>query len=276
MADVAAYDDTADLAALLTSDQRRVTIPRLDRPYFTRPLLVRGPKTITLEDGVVIEGIAEAFGGPGDCILSAADQRDITIQGNGATLRMACAAYDKTLQWRHVVNLKRCHGVTLQDLHLSGAGGDGIYVGAGCVDVTIRRVRCHANGRQGISVIGCNGLLINGCVLEDTFGNWPGAGLDFEPNAPGEALLRCVVRDTVIRHNRGFGFLVNVDMLDAGSAPVDITLDSCVIEQRAEDGPAVQIMAERSGPDGRVRMRDMQVVGRQRLYLTHQFRVEGL
>ena len=78
-------------------------------------------------------------------------------------------------------------------------GGDGIYLGSAPKQipnrqVTIRRVDCNANHRQGISVISAEDLLIEDCQLRHTDGTAPMAGIDFEPNHPADFLVNCVVR----------------------------------------------------------------------------------
>ena len=125
----------------------------------------------------------------------------------------------------HVLNFHGCTNVTVAGLTLAESGGDGIYLGAGRNgatnrNVVIRDVVCDRNYRQGISVITAENLLIENCILRDTGGTAPQAGIDFEPQPPHRtAGPTAVMRGCTIEDNQGYALHVYAGHLDATSAP---------------------------------------------------------
>ena len=131
--------------------------------------------------------------------------------------------------------------VRIEDLAIRSTGGDGIYLGADklgtpCEDVTIRRVICDDNNRQGISVISAKNLLIEGCVLSNTKGTPPASGIDFEPNNDRECLVRCVVRDCLFEKNEGNGIELWIGKLTGRSEPISILFENCVSRWNKKSG----------------------------------------
>ncbi|HAK94811.1 MAG TPA: hypothetical protein DCM87_07335, partial [Planctomycetes bacterium] len=139
--------------------------------------------------------------------------------------------YDKA-EWRHALSILSCADVRVTGLTLADSGGDGIYLGVAAKGVTNSNVRiedvvCERNHRQGISVISAENLLIERCILRETAGTAPMAGIDFEPNHPTEKLAACVMRDCTVERNRGVGFDFYLNNLGAASFPVSIRLERC-------------------------------------------------
>jgi hypothetical protein len=94
--------------------------------------------------------------------------------------------------------------------------------------VVIRDVVCDRNYRQGISVITAENLLIENCLLKNTAGTAPAAGIDFEPNRASERLVDCVMRNCIIENNQGYGIHIYARPLDATSKPISIRIENCV------------------------------------------------
>jgi hypothetical protein len=118
-------------------------------------------------------------------------------------------------------------------LRIAETGGDGIYLGVAtrgvpCRDVVIRRVECVANNRQGISVISVDGLLIEDCVLRDTFGTAPQSGIDFEPNGADEQISNVVMRRVTSENNAGDGFQFYLGNLDSDGPETTVEMVDCV------------------------------------------------
>src|SRR5574344_596730 len=100
---------------------------------------------------------------------------------------------------------KRSKNVRIEGLRFEESGGDGITIGAGCENFTIRDCICDRNFRQGISVLDSENLLIEGCSLINTAGTAPASGIDFEPDGAEEKLVNCVMRDCISTNNAGTG-----------------------------------------------------------------------
>jgi hypothetical protein len=145
-----------------------------------------------------------------------------------------------------------CTNVTVSGLTLAESGGDGIYLGAGKDDTTnkdivIRDVVCDRNYRQGISVITAENLLIENCVMKNTSGTPPAAGIDFEPNSANERLVHCVLRNCRFEDNQGWGIAVYMKKFDATTAPVSIRFENCTT--RGTNAGSVAISGS-GGPQG--------------------------
>lgn len=118
-------------------------------------------------------------------------------------------------------------------LTLQSSGGDGIYVGSArlpinyCKDIVIRDCTIEDQHRQGISVISVQGLLIENCVIRDTAGTAPQAGIDFEPNAGNQWLQGIVVRNCRFENNKG-GAVILFTFPGDDSHPISFLFENCV------------------------------------------------
>ncbi|HPU05677.1 MAG TPA: right-handed parallel beta-helix repeat-containing protein [Thermogutta sp.] len=229
-------DSTQCLQAALRCKAKRVIIPKMASPWVVDKLELIGNKEIIFEPGVEVVAKRGAFRGKGDCLLTAVNQENLTLVGNGATLRMwrddyAQPPYEKA-EWRHCLSLRGCRNVIIDGLKLCESGGDGIYLGAGKngepnEKIVIRNVVCDRNYRQGISVITARDLLIENVVLSNTAGTPPEAGIDFEPNRATEVLINCVMRNCLIENNRGYAIHLYAGAMNTESQPISIRLENC-------------------------------------------------
>lgn len=236
-------DSTAYLQEAIHSKVKRLILDRQASPWITRPLTGVSDQEIVFEAGTELVALEGAYRDKSDILLTFRECENVVLRGDradggaSAHLRMRkedyqSAAYDKS-EWRHGVAFFGCRNVLVQDLTIERTGGDGIYLGAGSEhrpnrQVTIRRVDCNANHRQGISVISAEDLLIEDCRLRHTDGTDPKAGIDFEPNHPTDSLVRCVLRRCIAESNAGTGFQICPQYLTSQSPPISIHLDQCV------------------------------------------------
>lgn len=230
-------DSTEILQKALDSGVRKIVIDRQASPWITRPLFVRSNSEIVFERGVEVVAKKGEFLGKGDSLLTLDRAENVKVSGYGATLRMhradyAAPPYTKA-EWRMSINLRSCGNVTIEGLALVESGGDGVYVGVAggkggpCRDIVLRDLVCDRQYRQGISVISVRNLLIERCVLRNTGGTPPAAGIDFEPNHPSEELDGIVMRDCTISDNRGAGLAFYFGQLDSTSKPISIKIENC-------------------------------------------------
>ncbi len=195
-------DSTDALQKALDSGAKKIVIDAQSSPWITRPLFVRSNCEIVFERGAEVVAKKGEFLGKNDSLFTLKCCENVKISGYGAVLRMrradyAAAPYVKA-EWRMSLNLLSCRNVTIEGLALVESGGDGVYLGVArengpCRDIVLRDIVCDRHYRQGISVISARNLLIERCTLRGTAGTAPAAGIDFEPNRPGEELSDIVM-----------------------------------------------------------------------------------
>ena len=229
-------ESTPALQAAIDSGAEKVIVENLGKPWIVDKMRLASDQELFFEEGVEVLAKQGAFKGTGDSLFSANLQENITLNGYGATLRMRRADYDgpeyEKAEWRMVLAFRSCSNVKVYGLTLTESGGDGIYLGtakAGVTnkDVHIKDVICDKNYRQGISVINAENLLIEDTILRDTAGTAPQAGIDFEPNSPGERLVNCVMRNCVSEGNAGDGYDIYIPPLTAESEPISMRFENC-------------------------------------------------
>ncbi|MBQ6340190.1 MAG: right-handed parallel beta-helix repeat-containing protein [Kiritimatiellae bacterium] len=229
-------DSTKFLQKALDSGARKIVIDRQVSPWITRPLFARSNCEIVFERGAEVVAKKGAFLGKGDSLITLKRAENVKLSGYGATLRMhradyAAPPYAKA-EWRMSINLLSCSNVVVEGLTLLESGGDGVYVGVAgkngpCQDIVLRDLVCDRQYRQGISVISARNLLIERCVLRNTGGTPPAAGIDFEPNHANEELSGIVMRDCTVTDNQGVGLDFYLGQLDGTTKPVSIKVVNC-------------------------------------------------
>jgi hypothetical protein len=230
-------DATEALQSAIDSKAKTVIVPYVGATWIVRPIRLRGNLELILEPGGLVLAKRGEFKGKGDSLFSADDCENVMIRGYGATLRMWKQDYQREpyekAEWRMTLALRGCKNVLVEGLRLESSGGDGIYIGATkanrwCENVTIRNCIAQDHHRQGISVITAQNLLVENCAFSGTSGTAPEAGIDFEPNAPEERLVNCVVRNCLFQDNAGAAMQIYLRPLDATSEPVSIRFENCV------------------------------------------------
>ncbi len=258
------HDSTEFLQNALHSNVKRLIVDRQASAWVTRPLSGVSDQEIVFEAGTELVALKGAFQAKGDCLLSFRECHHVTVRGaaeagrSAARLRMQKADYQSDAyaksEWRHGLVFSGCRDVLVQDLTIEQTGGDGIYLGASSKtgsnrNVVIRRVDCHANHRQGISVISAENLLIEDCRLRHTQGTAPQAGIDFEPNHWTDVLVHCVVRRCLAEGNSGTGYQICPQYLSGRSKPMSIYLEDCVSRNNGQHGVHM-CTAQQDAPGG--------------------------
>jgi hypothetical protein len=231
-------DSTSSLQACLDSGARVILIPDMGKPWITQPLSLRSHTTIILQEGAEILAKSGAFRRGDDSLLGLKDAEDVALYGYGARLAMRKddyrkAPYEKS-EWRHAIELYGCARVSVLGLSVDASGGDGVYLGRGSLqsynsDVILKDLLLKNHHRQGISVISAQDLRIENVEMSFTEGTLPSAGIDFEPNYADERILRCTLKNCIIRANAGAGVLVNLHSLDQSSPDIDIRVEDSFI-----------------------------------------------
>lgn len=231
-----------------------------------KPLNLVSNQTLIFSDGVVIQAKEDCFHGRNDSLLSGRKLTNVSLIGGGnATLRMRrddyanSALYTKA-EWRHGIGLWDCNDVVIRGLTVTETGGDGLYLGASSngtnKNVLVENCNFDKNYRQGISVISAENLTIRHCKLNNTDGTNPKAGIDFEPNHPGQRLVNCVLEDSELKGNAGGGVDVYVVNLDGTSPPISIAVNRCIVSGNAVGVAATTTRSMTSPVKGKVTFTD--------------------
>lgn len=225
-------DSTLFLQAALDSGAQTVVIDRQNGPWVTLPLLARSDTTVAFEPGVELQAKRGAFMGVRDYLFTVRGVANVTILGSdGARMKMHKSDYQKPpyprSEWRFTLRIESSTNVTVQGMAFVESGGDGIVVTGASKDVTIRDCLCDGNHRQGISVCSAENLLIENCVLRNTSGTAPAAGIDLEPDKPWEKLKNIVIRDCLSENNDGDGFQSYLAAMSGASEEISVTFERC-------------------------------------------------
>ena len=238
-----AKDATPFVRAAIASRARKLTLDGENRSWNVLPLVGRSDLSLVVPKGSELVAKRGEYHKDSSTLLLFDCASNVVVTGGGR-IRMWFEDYTNRniyawSEWRHALSFSGCRNVRIENLAVCDSGGDGICLGTSFTngantDFTIRNVTLTRNNRQGISVISADRLLIERCVMEDTCGTLPMAGIDFEPNFTYQKLRDIVVRDCVSRRNLGSGFDFSVGNLKGESTPISITLENCRSEQNAK------------------------------------------
>ncbi len=229
-------DSTRFLQQALDSGAPKLVLDRQAGPWYTLPLKMRSNTELVLEPGVELVAKRGAYKGLRDFLLELPHVTNCVVRGGtGSTLRMWKADYQgpdyRHGEWRYGLRLHHVTNVLVEGISIVETGGDGIGVSG--KDVVIRNCVCDRNHRQGISVFDAENLLIEDCVLSNTSGTAPQAGIDIEPDTNRERLVGVVLRNVVSRGNAGNGFDLYLNNLDDTCPPVSVRFENCRSEGNA-------------------------------------------
>jgi hypothetical protein len=119
-------------------------------------------------------------------------------------------------EWGFGVGIFGASDVLLEDLTVRDCWGDGVFIEEGQPGfsvmprrITLRRVRATNNRRQGLSILGVEGLTVVDSIFERTAGTPPSAGVDIEPDGAGHRVSNVTFRNCIFRNNAGCGFVAS-------------------------------------------------------------------
>ena len=172
-------------------------------------------------------------------VLMAALVSDVEISG-GRILGDRDAHLGSTGEWGHGIALYGARQVTVRDIHISRCWGDGISIGgkrpggkkslapSPSEDVVLSGVTCTGNRRQGLTIGHSRDVRVHDCEFSHTAGTAPQAGIDIEPDSPGNA-MRVHIENCRMNDNRGCG--IQIYKRTSG-----VTIKDCTIENNGGFG----------------------------------------
>ncbi len=244
-------DATHILQAAFEAPYDTVFVPYMGKDWIIRPVVINAShKTIIFGSGVVVSAKTGAFGRY-DKLFEIIEQQNLTIIGYGATWRMRKEEY-LTGEWRHALSIVRCENISIYGLTIRDSGGDGIKIGRGrggqpaySKNIHIRDCILDNNRRQAISVISVDTLLIENCVLRNTNGTAPQAGIDFEPNNSDERLRAITIRNVDSYGNKGYGIQFLLPRLNSSSMAISAVIQNCRVWGNIRGGVMVKSIGDK-------------------------------
>jgi hypothetical protein len=195
--------------------------------YNISPINFPSNSSVQVDAGVTVS--ANSGYGSGARMLNI-NSSNVTITGAGASKsvfqmpKARAASQGDGSEFRHCLAIQNASNVTVTGIACNQSGGDGIYLSA-ATTVTISQCVFDNNYRDGGSVIGrLNHINISNNVFSNTNGTAPQAGVDVEPNNPGDYLLDVNLTDNTMVNNAGDGLGLSLWTLDSTSQPVGVTV----------------------------------------------------
>lgn len=104
-------------------------------------------------------------------------------------------------------------GLTVRNLILKKAGGDGMLLGdyaKGVNNLLVEDVIFEDNRRQGISMAHVRNGVVRNCIFRNTRGTWPMSGIDLETHNNDEMLENILIDNCLFEDNKGAGIQINL------------------------------------------------------------------
>ena len=238
-------DDTRALqAGLAAASGGRFFLPagryRVDADYGQGGSLQPASDTeIVLDAGATLKAMSSATPFSAVFFLRAVDR--VSIAG-GAIVGDRAGHFNTEGEQGHLLNVVGCADITVSDIRLSGAWGDGMIVAYDdssdriCERVDLRRVECHENRRQGLSIVVADRVTVVDCVFSGTSGVAPAAGADIEPDRPW-SVSHVLFERCSFHNNSGSG--LQITGLASPGGCRDIRIQSCQAYGNSRSGVAL-------------------------------------
>jgi uncharacterized phage protein (TIGR02218 family) len=132
-----------------------------------------------------------------------------------------------TSEWGHCISCGNSTAVTIRDITLKDAVGDGMSIGGGCDDVILDNVLTNNNRRQGLSIVAGTNITATDCTFRNTNGTSPECGIDIEPEN-GDVCQHITIQNCKFELNAKYG--INILKRSGVTATLDdITITGCTV-----------------------------------------------
>jgi parallel beta-helix repeat protein len=207
---------------------------------------VNGLKPLRMPDHTAIEWVEGAT----MRILESDDEREAPLELRGCSDNMLINPqivgnrYDgvgTTGEWGHAIAVRGAKRLTIVGGRITDCWGDAISLGSNekddnthSEDVIISGLLAENNRRQGLTIARARNVQVLDSIFRGTAGTNPEAGIDVEPDSPGESrgilIARCIATG-----NKGCGILV-WRRNEANLGIADVTIDDCDVTNNYEAG----------------------------------------
>jgi hypothetical protein len=254
------YNSTDATTALTNAFQANADTLVIDfqvTPWITGPIQVfnKNNYTIIIQPNVIIRA-RTGYGEFDQVLRFGFNNTNIKIIGYGATIQMLKNEYTSG-DFRHCLDVSGVNGFQVYGLTCKDSGGDGIIIGPGgnpfitpSRNVIIKDCVLDNNRRQGISVTAAENVLIDRCIMKNTNGTPPAAGIDIEPFRPEHVFKNIVVSNCTMRDNAGYGLEIVAG--ETQTLQNSVTVKNVLVENNTRGG--IRIVegffgVEQGGPD---------------------------
>ena len=130
-----------------------------------------------------------------------------------------------TGQWGHCIIVRESENITIKNITLKNAWGDGLYV-VDSANINTYNVVADGNRRNGYSIISCDGFSSNNDYIANTDGTAPEAGVDIEPNEATEVLKNIVFNNLKTYNNGGAGIDIHLSQQTNDTPNINIVVNN--------------------------------------------------
>ena len=163
-------------------------------------------------------------------VINAYKVSDVEISG-GQVIGERAQHLGTTGEWGHCVMVRGCKRVTVRDMRMADAWGDGLSIGAAdgattvlSEDVVVANVVCSGNRRQGLTIGRSMNVRVHDSQFCYTGGIKPSCGINIEPDLVGTSITdNVLIRNCWIHHNASNGIQVYKNVRN-------VTIQACKIE----------------------------------------------
>lgn len=126
------------------------------------------------------------------------------------------------------VRITDATNVVIENVHASEFWGDGVFLGEDSKNITIYKVVCDHNRRQGMSIVGGQDVKILNSEFTRSDGTPPKSGIDIEPEGDHPIVKNVEIRNCLFAGN-STGFVVGNHY--ANSVAADLTFADNIIRE---------------------------------------------
>lgn len=233
-------DVTLRLQDAVNSKIKKLVIDKFPAPWITEPVYLRSDLEVIFADGAVLMAKKGAFQSGNDSLLNVESARNVIIRGEGktgGTVQMHKRDYQNRelyskSEHRHGIVVRGGKNILIENMRSVSSGGDGIIVTHKNADfprnITIRKVDCDDNHRQGLSIICGYDILVEDSIFRNTSGTNPEAGIDVESNKNDDPVSNITIRNCKMVDNAGFGLIISTTRMDSNrSGALSVSVEKC-------------------------------------------------
>lgn len=123
-------------------------------------------------------------------------------------------------EWGMGITVDGASGTVIEGVTVRDMWGDGIYLSGQSTNTTLCSVVADNNRRQGMSIIGADGVVIKDSTFKNTNGTEPKSGIDIEPNQ-GTSVVNVDIENSDFVDNAGAGINIYADSGNVSSVKIN-------------------------------------------------------